>query len=220
MIFISYELGSYDHESKKLHISRDALFQETHNWTWTPPQGHVTSGMSELLNSFKLMGLDYAETHEQGPSFEQGESSTQSESQSRPSGPIFLSSSLCPEDETPQKRRGICDIYAETQPMDEIHQVCLSTIEEPINFQEVVSHVEWRQAVQEEYDSILRNQTWDLVPMPPRKKAIGLCWIFKVKKNSKGEIARYMARLVAIGYVQKLKLIIAKCLFQWLGWTP
>ena len=39
--------------------------------------------------------------------------------------------------------------------------------------------------------------------MPPGKKAIGLHWIFKLKKNSKGEIERYKARLMAKGYVQK-----------------
>ena len=79
--FIGYELGSkaykfYDLESKKLHINQDAVFQETKNWTWTPTQGHVTSGMTKLLISFKLMGFEYVETHEQGPSFKQGESST------------------------------------------------------------------------------------------------------------------------------------------------
>ena len=40
--------------------------------------------------------------------------------------------------------------------------------------------------------------------MPPRKKPIGLRWVFKLKKNSNGEIARYKARLVAKGYVQKV----------------
>ena len=64
-----------------------------------------------------------------------------------------------PEDTTPKKTRAIEEIYAETHPMDDFHQVCLSTIEEPDNFEEAVSHEEWRQAIQEEYDSILRNQT-------------------------------------------------------------
>ena len=108
-----------------------------------------------------------------------------------------------PEDTTPKKTRAIEEIYAETHPVDDFHQVCLSTIEESDNFEEVVSHEEWRQAIQEEYVSILRNQTWDLVPLPPGKKPIGLRWVFKLKKNSNGEIARYKARLVAKGYVQK-----------------
>ena len=42
-----------------------------------------------------------------------------------------------------------------------------------------------------------------LVPLPHGKKPIGLHWIFKLKKNSNGEIAKYKARLVAKGYVQK-----------------
>ena len=42
-----------------------------------------------------------------------------------------------------------------------------------------------------------------LVPLPHGKKPIGLRWIFKLKKNSNGEIAKYKARLVAKGYEQK-----------------
>ena len=42
-----------------------------------------------------------------------------------------------------------------------------------------------------------------MVPLPHGKKPIGLRWIFKLKKNSNGEIAKYKARLVAKRYVQK-----------------
>ena len=42
-----------------------------------------------------------------------------------------------------------------------------------------------------------------MVTPPPGCKPIGLKWVYKIKRNSHGDIARYKARLVAKGYVQK-----------------
>ena len=46
------------------------------------------------------------------------------------------------------------------------------------------------------------NDTWDLVPLPTRKKAIGCRWVFAVKFNPYGYVTRLKARLVAKGYAQ------------------
>ena len=54
-----------------------------------------------------------------------------------------------------------------------------------------------------ELDSINRNNTWTLTTLPTNHEAIGLKWVFKTKKDAKGEIIKYKARLVAKGYVQK-----------------
>eukprot|EP01018_Ginkgo_biloba_P009512 Gb_17559 [translate_table: standard] len=56
--------------------------------------------------------------------------------------------------------------------------------------------------MQEEYDSILKNDTWDLVKLPSDKKAIGCRWVYKMKYQSDGAIDKYKARLVAKGYAQ------------------
>ena len=47
------------------------------------------------------------------------------------------------------------------------------------------------------------NEVWDLVPLPEGKKLIGCKWIFKTKRDSKGNVERYKARLVAKGFTQK-----------------
>ena len=46
------------------------------------------------------------------------------------------------------------------------------------------------------------NGTWDLVPLPIRKKAIGCRWVFAVKFNLDESLARLKARLLAKGYAQ------------------
>ena len=46
------------------------------------------------------------------------------------------------------------------------------------------------------------NSTWDLVPLPTRKKTIGCRSVFTVKFNLDGSVARLKTRLVAKGYAQ------------------
>ena len=55
----------------------------------------------------------------------------------------------------------------------------------------------------EEYDAILRNQTWELVELPKNKVPIRRKWLYKFKFKVDGSIDKYKARLVAKGYSQK-----------------
>ena len=45
----------------------------------------------------------------------------------------------------------------------------------------------------EELDSIERNQTWHLVPLPSGHHTIGLKWVFKVMKNGVNEVIKHKA---------------------------
>ncbi|KAE9597583.1 putative RNA-directed DNA polymerase [Lupinus albus] len=61
----------------------------------------------------------------------------------------------------------------------------------------------WKEAIQEEIDSIMGNKTWKLVDLPPGSKPIGCKWIFKKKMKVDGTIDKFKARLVAKGFTQK-----------------
>ena len=54
----------------------------------------------------------------------------------------------------------------------------------------------------EEMATLHANKTWDLVPLPKDKKAIGYKWVYKIKHNADGSISRYQASLVAKDYAQ------------------
>ena len=47
------------------------------------------------------------------------------------------------------------------------------------------------------------NDVWDLVELPESVKPIGCKWLFKTKRDSKGNVERYKTRLVAKGFTQK-----------------
>ena len=52
-------------------------------------------------------------------------------------------------------------------------------------------------------ESISKNKTWDVVPLPKGRKATGWRWVFCVKKNQGDEIQRFEARVVAKKNLQK-----------------
>ncbi|KAF1318429.1 Integrase catalytic core protein, partial [Globisporangium splendens] len=61
----------------------------------------------------------------------------------------------------------------------------------------------WKEACDSEFESLCKNETWELVPLPRGRKAISSKWVFKVKETVEGLIERYKARLVAKGFLQK-----------------
>ena len=75
--------------------------------------------------------------------------------------------------------------------------------QEPITLPYAFSDPGWKQAIQSEYNSLVSNNTWELAELPPGRKAIRCKWVFKIKRNADGSVARLKARLVAQGYSQK-----------------
>jgi hypothetical protein len=60
----------------------------------------------------------------------------------------------------------------------------------------------WKRAMDEEMESLDKNEAWDLVELPTRRKPIGRKWVFKKKLNVEGKVEKYKARLVEKGYSQ------------------
>ena len=48
----------------------------------------------------------------------------------------------------------------------------------------------WKQAMKEELDQIVRNETWELVPRLVEKNVLGTKWVFRNKMNEQGEVVR------------------------------
>ena len=57
--------------------------------------------------------------------------------------------------------------------------------------------------MEEEFNQIQKNNMWSLVTPPASCKPIGLEWVFKVKKDSSGQLTKHKARLVVKGYAQR-----------------
>ena len=75
--------------------------------------------------------------------------------------------------------------------------------EEPRNFLEALKEKVWKAAMEEEINQIEKNNTWFPVTPPVSCKPIGFKWVFKVKKDSSGQLTTHKARLVVMGYAQR-----------------
>ena len=77
-------------------------------------------------------------------------------------------------------------------------------IEEPVTYKQPKNHEEWKNAMNEEYESIMKNETWELMELSGKKNVpIGCKWLQKTKFHADGSIDKYKARLDAKGYSQK-----------------
>ena len=120
----------------------------------------------------------------------------------------------CPTRQTrPPVRYGI-DEYVDTASCttnEQCHHIpyTVSQIPEPMTMQEAMASnyaAEWKKAATQEYESLISNETWELVELPAGCTPIGCKWVFKIKYNGEGTVERFKARLVAKGYTQKYGL--------------
>jgi hypothetical protein len=74
---------------------------------------------------------------------------------------------------------------------------------EPTCFEEAIQKKEWVDAMTEEYQSIIKNDVWEVVPRPKFKDVVSSKWIYKIKHATDESIENHKARFVACGFSQK-----------------
>lgn len=81
--------------------------------------------------------------------------------------------------------------------------------ETPQTYREAVSCEqagEWRAAMQAEIDGCEEQKTWNVIPrdsLPKATNIIPVKWVFKIKTDELGEIAKYKARITPKGFRQR-----------------
>lgn len=189
-IFVGYSSQTkgyrlYNLKKKKVIICRDVLFSEKSAWDWNQ------SSILEQTAQGRLQSDDEQENEEE----------------IEEENPPQLSPIHSPQHQSPAASSNAPSTPSSTpirmRNLNEVYESCNSCLIEPEFFEEAVKHEEWRTAMQEEINVIVKNKTWELVDRPQDKDVIGVKWIFKTKLNQDGSIQRNKARLVAKGYSQK-----------------
>jgi hypothetical protein len=70
-------------------------------------------------------------------------------------------------------------------------------------FVEAIEHTKCQKTLIDEYDSVLANETWNLVDYPPHFRPIGCKWVYQIKYKPNDKIDKYIARLMAKGFIQQ-----------------
>jgi hypothetical protein len=68
---------------------------------------------------------------------------------------------------------------------------------DPHSYGEDVGNPFWESTMQEEYNSLLKNQTWDLVPLPSGRKLVICRWVYRTNSVMDGHISIYKSMLFA-----------------------
>ncbi|CAL1360644.1 unnamed protein product [Linum trigynum] len=92
--------------------------------------------------------------------------------------------------------------YDQLAPKDKHYALSLIAEVEPSSYQEAAKSEVWNKAMNEEREALELNQTWEVVPLPKGKRAIGCKWVYTIKMRPDGRIERRKARLVAKGFTQ------------------
>jgi len=80
---------------------------------------------------------------------------------------------------------------------------------DPLTFEEAKASRQsalWDEAMQEEYQALVENRTWDVVEadsVPKGQQVLPCKWVFKTKRGAQNVVERYKARVVAGGHRQK-----------------
>jgi hypothetical protein len=110
-----------------------------------------------------------------------------------------------PQDEGPRRsqreRRPAISSDYEVYDIEEVHMEG-----DPTSYEEAMRSVhssKWLEAMEDEMKSMNSNGVWDLEETPKGAKTVGCKWVYKIKRDSKGNVERFKARLVAKGFTQR-----------------
>ncbi|GJS40804.1 zinc finger, CCHC-type containing protein [Tanacetum coccineum] len=114
---------------------------------------------------------------------------------------------------TPKDFRPEFQLYLIEGTRDEVsdeHSYCFNVEDYPKKFNEAMKSQDvafWKEAINDEMDSIMGNNTWVLPDLPPGCKPLGCKWIFKRKLKKSG--IDYFDNYAPVARISTIRLLIA-----------
>ena len=80
-----------------------------------------------------------------------------------------------------------------------ILHTCNLVDDEPDCFEVAEKKQDWKDATVEEYQSILKNDVWDIVPRPKDRSVVSSKWIFKTRHAADGKHREVQGQICGTG---------------------
>ena len=81
---------------------------------------------------------------------------------------------------------------------------------EPSTYEEAAEKKEWKYSMIEEYQSIMKNDVWEIVLRPKGKLVVSSEWIYKIKHAANGSIENTRQGLWHVASPRKKALIMRR----------
>ena len=72
----------------------------------------------------------------------------------------------------------------------------------PHTYHKYCNDPRWKTTIKEEFHSLQENETWELVPLPPKRKLVQCKWVFRNKISGDVSDLKHKEILVSKGYSQ------------------
>jgi hypothetical protein len=69
-----------------------------------------------------------------------------------------------------------------------------SRLKKPTTFDEAAWKKQWKEAMIEEHQSIMKNDVWEIVPRPKEKLVVTSKWVYKIKNATDESVEKYKER--------------------------
>ena len=73
---------------------------------------------------------------------------------------------------------------------------------DPQTYEEASHEPIWKTTMQEEFNSFQDNETWELVPLPSKRKLVQCKWVYRKKMVSDGSYIKYKSIFFSKGFSQ------------------
>jgi len=227
-IFFGYSLTQsaylyYDPSTSKVFISRNVKFVESIYpfksifsqdtcpnsstfTTWIPPPNPLSIVTPTLISPSTVW--PYQHLHNEGlsvptPASETSLLTTSNTHTQTPS--LHLTDKLHPaiQPNHHMQTRAKSNIHKPLQKLDLHTTLSQHSDLEPTTSAQARKDPKWHQAMSDEFNALIRNGTWQLIPASSNQNVVGCKWIFRTKRHSNGSIDKYKACLVAKGFHQR-----------------
>jgi transposase InsO family protein len=239
VIFLGYEDGSkvyrfYDPTTKRVHVSRDVVFDEGTQWDWGDDAPAVNEDSFTVADDYELhrprvetqaQEVASPERRTSGstpPPVERRPSTRLTPSPAEPSStsvapcfatppppgtqlkfatPLSIDPSFDADDVGELRYRTLDNIHSVGAAPGLVHhdeeeaELHVVSVEEPRTLKEADGDPNWVAAMEEELVSIRDNNTWSLAELPHGHRAIGLKWVYKVKRDENDNIVKYKVKV-------------------------